>query len=132
MNLYELFLSRYKVFTEIQKLAIPIIENGGNCIIIAPTGSGKTEAAVLPALKKVIDSGTVNGISLLYITPLRALNRDMIKRLEDFCNSIGISIAVRHGDTKQSERSRQAKKAPQMLITTPETLLQFTNSSLEP
>ncbi len=123
LDLYRLFLSRYKTFTEIQKLALPIIEKKENCVIIAPTGSGKTEAAVLPALKNIIDKdGTSDGILILYITPLRALNRDMIKRLEEFCTGIGISIAVRHGDTKQSERSRQAKKAPQILITTPETL----------
>ena len=58
----------------------------------------------------------------MYITPLRALNRDMIKRLEELCTVAGITIAVRHGDTTQSERGKQARKAPMVLITTPETL----------
>jgi len=99
-----------------------VVEQGKNCIIVAPTGSGKTEAAVLPILQKILDSGSGPGIKLLYITPLRALNRDMIKRLEDFCKQLGITIAVRHGDTQSSERQRQARSAPSVLITTPETL----------
>ncbi len=114
-------MDRYKGYTEIQKVAIPIIKRGDNCIVIAATGAGKTEAAVLPLIEKVLDTDKV-GIKILYITPLRALNRDMVKRLEGLCNQIGITIAVRHGDTKASERSKQARHAPIFLITTPETL----------
>ncbi len=103
-----------------------MIESGSNAVLIAPTGAGKTEAAVLPLLKALSESGENGerpaGICMLYITPLRALNRDMISRLESTCKALGISIAVRHGDTSQSERSRQARTAPQFLITTPETL----------
>ncbi len=99
---------------------MPELESGNNCIIVAPTGSGKTEAAVLPLVAAHAKRHTP--ISILYITPLRALNRDMLGRLKWLCDDKGMSIGVRHGDTARSERARQAKKAPDLLITTPETL----------
>ena len=122
MTVYDVFLKTYKRYTPIQEIALPIIGSGKNCIISAPTGSGKTEAALLPVLDSIVRSGKRDGVVALYITPLRALNRDMIKRVEGLCNAIGVSVAVRHGDTLQSERSRQSRKAPVLLITTPETL----------
>ncbi|MGD0510202.1 MAG: DEAD/DEAH box helicase, partial [Candidatus Micrarchaeaceae archaeon] len=120
-SIYDLFLERYKSFTDIQKLSMPIIESGSNCLIVAPTGAGKTEAAVLPLLASIAGKD-LSPTSILYITPLRALNRDMLRRLEELCNSIEVTIGVRHGDTNQKERSKQARLAPMVLITTPETL----------
>ncbi len=121
-NVYDIFLSKYKRYTAIQEIAIPIISKGNNCIVVAPTGSGKTEAAILPVIDNIVNYEDQSGIKVLYITPLRALNRDMIKRLEWICKESGITISVRHGDTTQSERRKQAKSAPCVLITTPETL----------
>jgi len=121
-DIYDIFLAKYGDFTEIQKAAMPIIEEGGNCVVVAPTGAGKTEAAVLPILRSLSGAQKAVGIRAIYITPLRALNRDMIKRLTWMCDKIGVSIAVRHGDTLQSERRKQEKTAPALLITTPETL----------
>src|SRR2546422_9262626 len=106
---------------EMQNLSIPRIRAGSNVLIVAPTGSGKTEAALLPVLEG-LSSGTEAGIRALYITPLRALNRDMIDRVQHLVTSTGLTAAVRHGDTLPSERRKQAAAPPDILITTPETL----------
>src|SRR3989475_1071409 len=105
-----------------QEEAIPIVAHGENVLIIAPTGSGKTEAALLPLIDRMVQDEARQGISLLYITPLRALNRDLLKRLQVWSAKLGFSVEVRHGDTPAADRRRMAGRPPDFLITTPETL----------
>ena len=104
-----------------QERAIPkIVENRG-VLVISPTGSGKTEAALLPVLDRLAVRDRA-GIGCVYITPLRALNRDMQRRIEWWAQNLGIRVEIRHGDTPPSARRRQAAKPPDLLVTTPETL----------
>lgn len=107
--------------SEIQEKAIPLVRQGGHLLLIAPTGTGKTESAMIPVFDAMM-SHTGGGFRTLYITPLRSLNRDMLQRLEWWCRELGLSVGVRHGDTPQSERRKQALHPPDLLITTPETL----------
>ena len=113
----------FEELTEIQKEAIPEILEEKNCLIIAPTGSGKTECATIPIFSKLKTRKVSNKIKALYITPLRALNRDVFKRIINYAENENLKIEVRHGDTSQANRKRIADNPPDILITTPETLV---------
>ena len=106
-----------------QEKAIGPIMEGENVLLIAPTASGKTEAALLPVFSALLEEPhPPGGIEVVYITPLRALNRDIHKRMMYWADRLGVTVQVRHGDTSQRDRRRQSSKPPRFLITTPETL----------
>ncbi|BCU70676.1 DEAD/DEAH box helicase [Stygiolobus caldivivus] len=118
-KLYEL---GYKRLTPIQERAIPKILEGKNTLVIAPTGFGKTETAVFPVFYEILKESPPR-ISAIYITPLRALNRDIENRLKRIGDAVGVKVSVRHGDSSQSERRNVIKTPPDLLLTTPETLM---------
>ena len=127
-NLPDLLTARFKSLgfqqlTEIQRKAIPAIFRKRDSLVIAPTGSGKTECSVIPIFEKVRMTKKQGRIKVLYVTPLRALNRDVFRRITRYAQACGLSIEIRHGDTPRSARQRITKNPPDILITTPETLV---------
>lgn len=94
--------------------------------MVAPTGSGKTEAAVIPVfamLSSVATSESFKGkIRAIYVTPLRALNNDVQRRIMKYAESEGLRVEIRHGDTNTKTRKRIVNDPPDILITTPESL----------
>jgi ATP-dependent helicase Lhr and Lhr-like helicase len=109
--------------TEIQKKAIPQIIQKKDSLIIAPTGSGKTECSVIPAFSLIANSKRKGKIKALYVTPLRALNRDVFHRIIKYAEAEKLAIEIRHGDTSQYARKKITENPPDVLITTPETLV---------
>ena len=104
-------------------------------MIQVPTGSGKTFAAVMgPIARMLAEEEPLKGIRLLYITPLRALSRDLSLAIREPIEAMGwpIRVGIRNGDSSSSERTKQLKAPPQILVTTPESLaLLLSNAKAE-
>ncbi|MBS3744301.1 MAG: DEAD/DEAH box helicase, partial [Wenzhouxiangellaceae bacterium] len=115
--------------TAVQRTAWPLLRLGRNAMLIAPTGQGKSLAAWLPLVERMVkDSVPRRGVRALHIAPLKALARDMTVNLAPLLEFAGqlrarpLEMALRCGDTPQSERARQRRRPPEILSTTPESL----------
>jgi len=115
---------RFEKPTPIQEMVMPKILEGRNVLMMSETGSGKTEAVLLPVFNQMLGDRriTPKPISIIYICPLRSLNRDMLKRILWWSKELGFDVSVRHGDTSQYERYMQSQNPSHMMIVTPETL----------
>jgi len=99
--------------TTIQTKSLPVICRRIDSILIAPTGSGKTEAAILPVLTMIreLNSEKSGGIKALYITPLRSLNNDVFRRIEKYASDQGLRLEIRHGDTSAAKKKKIQRTA---------------------
>jgi ATP-dependent Lhr-like helicase len=104
---------------------------GESGLVNAPTGFGKTYSVFLGALIDFINrypdnyqTNAKNGLQLLWITPLRALAKDIGRAMEEVIAELGMSwkVGIRNGDTDVNERARQKRQMPEVLIITPESL----------
>ena len=113
------FFLRHGSFTPVQRRAIPLVLDGQNVLIIAATASGKTEAALAPLLEKhlVGKKRPSAGIGILYLSPTRALVRDLYERLKEPLARLRITLGMKSGDTGPVSATRP----PAVLITTPES-----------
>ncbi len=113
-----------------QKETWDLFLSGQSGLLNAPTGSGKTYALWIASVLELLEKQEFNknktpeGLKIIWITPLRALAKDIQKALKLFCEDHGIKwqISIRTGDTPTDERVKQLRKAPTCLITTPESL----------
>ncbi|MGI0006338.1 MAG: DEAD/DEAH box helicase, partial [Nitrososphaera sp.] len=113
----------FSKLTTIQRKALPVIARKVNSLLVAPTGSGKTEAAVMPVFTMLAHAaGKAGAIRAIYITPLRALNNDVLRRIIRYAESSGLRVDIRHGDTTATAKKKIVENPPDILITTPESL----------
>jgi ATP-dependent Lhr-like helicase len=105
----------------LQAESIDPVLDGSHALLIAPTAGGKTEAAFLPLLSRMV-SEDWKGLSIIYVCPLKALLNNLHLRLHRYCQWVGRSCAVWHGDVLDSGRKAILREIPDCLLTTPESL----------
>src|SRR3954447_25168853 len=127
------FERRFGQPTPVQRLAWPCLAAGGHLLLSAPTGAGKTLAAFLPILDRLLfgPAPPTPAVRCLYVTPLKALGNDVAGNLETVLEGLASflpsgrllpRLLVRTGDTPPSERRRLFREPPEVLLTTPESL----------
>jgi ATP-dependent Lhr-like helicase len=132
------FARNFDAATEAQERAWPALAAGEHVLVAAPTGSGKTFAAFLSAIDQLVREGLHGPLPdetrVVYVSPLKALSNDIQKNLESPLTGIRAELAaaglpdveiravVRTGDTSQSERAGMRRRAPHIVVTTPESL----------
>jgi len=135
------FYSRFKALTPAQRYSFKLIHAKKNVLITSPTGSGKTLAAFLSIINELFLLAERNELEdkiyCIYISPLRALDNDVHRNLQVPLKEIRemygkelpeIRVGLRTGDVLPSEKSRQLKKPPHILITTPESIAIMLNA----
>ena len=135
------FEKRYKNPTPPQLYSFKLIRDSKSLLVTAPTGSGKTFSAFMAILSNLMDMAEEgkleDSIYCIYVSPLRALNNDIYRNLneplDEIYSKLGdsvkrISVGIRTGDTPQSERQKQLRKPPNILVTTPESLAILLNA----
>lgn len=105
----------------LQQLALGPILEGRHALLIAPTAGGKTEAAVLPLLSRML-SDSWSGLSVLYVCPLRALLNNLEPRLARYAGLVGRRVGLWHGDVPSRAKNAIRRLPPDLLLTTPESL----------
>ena len=126
------FANAFEAPTPAQVEAWPAIATGENVLISAPTGSGKTLAAFLWGLDRFVAAAALGATPgehrtrLVYVSPLKALSYDIERNLRAPLRGLGLGadvrVAIRTGDTPARERAAMLRAAPDILITTPESL----------
>ena len=104
-----------------QLQAIEPILSGLHCLLLAPTAGGKTEAAIIPVLSRMLTHAWP-GVSVIYVCPIKALLNNLEQRLSHYAGLVGRRVAVWHGDVSQSQKNHALKDAPDIILTTPESL----------
>jgi ATP-dependent Lhr-like helicase len=128
------FRARFGAATPIQTAAWPVVAGGEHVLISSQTGSGKSLAAWLPLIDRLVRRPRRGRLRVMYVSPLRALSRDMASGLgeclDGLCRAAAerlepapdLRVGVRTGDTSASERAAQRRAPPDVLLTTPESL----------
>ena len=92
-----------------------------DCLLLAPTAGGKTEAAIFPILSRLCSEG-LDGLQILYVCPLKALLNNLHERLSGYCEMLSLECGIWHGDVNPSQKQRYLQQPPAILLTTPESL----------
>lgn len=112
---------RWPGLRPLQEASVGPVRAGEDCLLLAPTAGGKTEAATLPLLSRMAEDSW-QGVSVLYLCPLRALLNNLHPRLASYAGWLGRSAALWHGDVGQADRARILRERPDILLTTPESV----------
>lgn len=112
---------KWKRLNPIQNSAIPVIKEKYDTVVIAPTASGKTEAVLIPIFNDIIENN-LEPVSVIYVSPLKALINDMYGRIENWCDYFNLSVTKWHGDVSPSKKNSFIKNPTDFLLITPESL----------
>lgn len=116
--------SGWNELRDIQEQAVPLIlDSDRDIVIAAPTASGKTEAAFIPLLSRLVSSKReMRGFEIVYVSPLKALINDQFRRLEDLCEMLDVPVHKWHGDVSGIKKHRAVRDPRGVLLITPEAL----------
>jgi ATP-dependent helicase Lhr and Lhr-like helicase len=111
----------WRELRDVQASSIDAFLMGANLVVLAPTAGGKTESAFFPIISQMLTEGW-DGLSVLYVSPIRALLNNQEHRLQKYFTLVGRRAACWHGDTSQGDKRRILADPPDCLLTTPESL----------